>query len=94
MFCLYNLCMFDNYRAIVPEQGKGFDIGIVDTEVAELYSQCSYPVKVVSIEEAIKIVKNDLRFFIATFNNDEKELIEYLKKEIPEKNILNGTVNR
>lgn len=79
--------MFDEYKAIVPEKDKGYDIGIMKADFAALYSNYNYPITIVSVEEAVAVVKSDPRYFIAVFR-EEESLVEYLKKELPSDNIL------
>ena len=73
--------MFDEYRAIVQDPSIGHLIDIVSIE--DLDSDFFYPSKVVTIDDAIQIVKNNPNLYCFFLNHENSSLVEFLKKEVP-----------
>lgn len=71
--------MFDEYRAIVQDPSIGHLIDIVSIE--DLDSDFFYPSKVVTIEDAIQIVKNNPNLYCFFLNHENSSLVEFLKKK-------------
>ena len=80
--------MFDEYRSVIPEKNKGYDIDIIEADFASIYADNDYPVTIETVEKAVDIVKNNPKYFISVFRIKDIALVEYIKKEIP-RNVIN-----